>query len=61
MGSAPSPTKQELGKAKASKRPLGKVPRAAVPGAGTLRDPQAQEKIEMRTAAAQEGGLEGPW
>lgn len=37
LGRAPSSIKQELGKAKASKRPLGMVPRGAVPGAGALR------------------------
>lgn len=53
--------KTGVGQSESKQEALGKLPRAAVPGAGTLRAPQAQGKIEMRTAAAQEEGLEGPW
>ena len=61
LGGVPSPTKQELGKANASKGPLGKLHQGRRPLRRNPEDPQAQGKVEIRAAAAPEGGLEGPW
>ena len=57
FGMSTQSNKAGVGQSKSRQEALGQI----TSGQLVLEDPQAQGKVEIRVAAAPEGGLEGPW